>query len=381
MSNQNGVSETISQPNEARGMGGRIAVMLTVGLILGAGIYLWPNFESSASKAEPAGKQLRTGGTSAILVQAENFWKGKYLKDKGVELIFESVGSTPATSGMLEDTYSIAFTHAPASADLREKAKASGREIVHIPLMLCGVAPAYHVAELQGADPLNFTADVLARIFLGKIQSWDDPALKAINPGVKLPAKKIVVVHRNDSSGTTQIFTEYLAAVSPEWQQQVGAGGSKVKWPTGIGAERNQGMHIAINNTDGAIGYVDRMFVTMQESTLDYGAVQNHDKTAFIRAEPANTTAALTAILDKVSDDLTFDLTDKPGKDSYPIAGAIYGLCSSVQPEDKKQQVVDFLRWAVHDGQKSIPGECFAPLPEQLIPRIDKRLDGIKTGK
>jgi phosphate transport system substrate-binding protein len=356
-------------------------VMLAVGLVVGGAIYFWSNNSSNTDTSEPVGTQLRTGGTSAILVQAENFWKGKYLKDKGVELVFESVGSTPATLGMLEDTYSIAFTHAPASNDLREKARASGQEIVHIPLMLCGVAPAYHISELQGAKPLNFTADVLAGIFLGKIQKWDDPALKAINKGVELPAKKIVVVHRDDSSGTTQIFTEYLAAVSPEWQKEVGPGGAKVKWPTGVGAERNQGMHIAINNTDGAIGYVDRMFVTMQESTLDYGAVQNHDKTAFVRAEPANTTAALAASLDKVSDDLTFDLTDKPGKDSYPIAGAIYGLCSSVQPSAKKQQVVDFLHWAVHDGQKNIPAECFAPLPEELIPRIDKKLDGIKAGK
>jgi phosphate transport system substrate-binding protein len=314
-----------------------------------------------------------------MLVLTENFWKGKYIKEKGVELIFDSVGSTPATTEMLDGNYSIAFTHAPASAELCDKAKASGREIVHIPLMLCGVAPAYHISGLKGAKPLNFTADVLAGVFLGKIQKWDDPALKAINPGVELPAKKIVVIHRDDSSGTTQIFTEYLAAVSPEWQKEVGPGGSKIKWPTGAGANRNQGMHIAINQTDGAIGYIDRMFITLQDNTLDYGAVQNHDKTAFVRAEPANTTAALEATLDKVPDNLTFDLTDKPGKDSYPIAGVIYGLCSSVQPAGQKQEVVDFLRWAVHDGQKSIAGASFAPLPDELIPRIDKRLDGIKT--
>jgi phosphate transport system substrate-binding protein len=381
MDNHSGTSDTSFSTGKHHGMAGRIVVMLVVGLCVGFLIYFWPSINPTPSPSEPTVPQLKTGGTSAILVQAENFWKAKYLKDKNVELVFESVGSTPATSGMLEDTYSIAFTHAPASADLREKAKASGREIVHIPLMLCGVAPAYHVSALEGEKPLNFTGDILAGIFLGKIEKWDDPALKAVNPGAKLPSKKIIVVHRDDSSGTTQIFTEYLAAVSPEWQKQVGPGGAKVKWPTGIGAARNQGMHIAINTTDGAIGYVDRMFVTMQENTLDYGAVQNHDKTAFVRAEPANTTAALQAILDKVPNDLTFDLTDKPGKDSYPIAGAIYGLCSSVQPEDKKQQVVDFLRWAVHDGQQSIPAECFAPLPVELIPRIDKRLDEIKAKK
>jgi phosphate transport system substrate-binding protein len=295
-------------------------------------------------------------------------------------LVFDNVGSAKGAEGMLDDAYAIAFTHAPASPKLMEKAKAGGRDIVHIPLMLCGVAPAYHVSELKDKKPLNFTGDILAGIFLGKIEKWDDPALKAVNPGAKLPAKKIVVVHRNDSSGTTEIFTDYLAEVSPEWKKEVGPGADKIKWPTGVGAQRSQGVAIAINSTDGAIGYVDRMFVTMQDLVLDYGAVQNHDKSAFIRAEPSNTTAALEAILDKLPEDLTFELTDKPGKDSYPIAGVIYGLCSDVQPEGQKQRVVDFLHWAVHEGQASIAG-AYAPLPLELVPRIDKRLDGIKTAK
>lgn len=362
-------------------MATRVAVMLVIGICAGLLIHYWPNLSATYFQSRPVAAQLKSGGTSAILVVAENFWKGRYLKEKGVELVFDNVGSAKGTSGMLDDVYSVAFTHAPASADLREKAKAGGREIVHIPLMLCGVAPAYHVSEVKGAKPLNFTGEILAAIFLGKIQKWDDPALKAVNPGVKLPAKKIVVVHRDDSSGTTQIFTDYLAAVSPEWQKEVGPGGQKIKWPTGVRAQRNQGVAIAVNSTDGAIGYVDRMFVTMQDLTLDYGAVQNHDKTAFVRAEPANTTAALEAILDKLPDDLTFELTDKPGKDSYPIAGVIYGLCSNVQPAGQKQRTVDFLRWAVHEGQSSIAGACFAPLPPELVPRIDKRLDGINAAK
>jgi phosphate transport system substrate-binding protein len=360
-------------------MAARIAIVLLLGICVGLVICFWPHLSASYFQSQSSATQLKTGGTSAILVVAENFWKGKYLKEKGVEVVFDSVGSAQGASGMLDDNYSIAFTHAPASDELREKAKAAGREIVHVPLMLCGVAPAYHVSELEDEKPLNFTGEILAGIFLGKIQKWDDPALKAVNPGVKLPAKKIFVVHRDDSSGTTQIFTEYLAAVSPEWQKEVGPGGQKIKWPTGVGAKRNQGVAIAIHSTDGAIGYVDRMFVTLQDLTLDYGAVQNHDKTAFVRAEPANTTAALQAILDKLPDDLTFDLTDKPGKESYPIAGVIYGLCSNVQPEGQKQRVVDFLRWAIHDGQANIAGACFAPLPPELVPRIDKRLDGIKT--
>ena len=140
-------------------------------------------------------------------------------------------------------------------------------------------------------------------------------------------------------------------------------------------------MAFAIRSTDGAIGYIDRMSITMQGETLDHGAVQNHDKTAFVRAEPANMTAALQAMLAKAPDDLTFDLTDKPGKDSYPITGVIYALCTDVQPEGQRQQLVDFLRWAIHDGQADIAGASFAPLPAELIPRIEKKLDGIKGAK
>ncbi len=372
---------TSSTPIAHRGTTARILCLLAVALFLGLGIYFWPNLVSSHYQPTEANPQLKAGGTAAIRVVAENFWKAKYVKEKHVELDCELVGTTEGVKGMLNNVYSIAFTHAPASADLREKAKADGREIVHIPLMLCGVAPAYCVAELEGKKPLNFTGEALANIFLGKIQQWDDPALKALNPEVKLPAKKIVVIHRKDSSGTTQIFSDYLAAVSPAWREQVGPGSASVKWPTGIGAERNQGVAIAIHSTDGAIGYVDRAYVTVQDITLDYGAVQNHDKTAFLRAEPANTTAALQAILGEIPDDLTFNLADKPGKDSYPIAGVIYGLCRSVQPEGKRPQVVDFLRWAVHSGQADLATSNFAPLPAEIVPRIDQRLNEIKSAK
>ena len=279
---------------------------------------------------------------------------------------------------MLDKTYSIAFTHAPVSAELREKARKEGVEIVHIPLLLCGVVPAYHVAELKGKTPLNFTGEVLADIFLGKIKHWNDPALKAINPGVKLPAKKITVVHREDSSGTTDLFTEYLAAVSPAWKEQVGPAAAEVKWPVGIAVARNPGVAAKIHEIDGAIGYVDRLYTSFQDIVLDYGAVQNKDKSAFVRAEPANLTAAARAILAEIPDDLTFNLIDKPGKDSYPITGVIYAVCSDRQPEASRKQIVDFLRWATHEGQADVVKTSFAPLPPELVQRVDRRLDAIK---
>ena len=222
---------------------------------------------------------MKTGGTSAIFVVAENFWRSKYSKEKGVEIVCDSAGTTIGVERMLDKTYTVAFTHAPVSAELREKARKDGVNIVHIPLLLCGVVPAYHIVELKGKTPLNFTGEVLADIFLGKINKWNDPALKAINPGVNLPAKQITVVHRKDSSGTTELFTAYLAAVSPAWTEKVRPPtAAQVEWPVGIAATRNQGVAAKIHEIDGAIGYVDRLYVAFQDIILDYGTIQNQDK-------------------------------------------------------------------------------------------------------
>ncbi len=239
--------------------------------------------------------------------------------------------------------------------------------------------PAYHLDELQGKAPLNFTGEILAGIFLGKIKQWNDPALKAINPGVALPAKAITVVHREDSSGTTQLFTEYLAAVSPVWKEQVGPAAAEAKWPVGIAARRNPGMAVTIHKIDGSIGYIDLLYTSFQEITLDYGAVQNKDKSAFVHAEPANLTAAARAVFAAIPEDLTFDLIDKPGKDSYPIAGVVFAVCADRQPESDRKRIVDFLRWATHEGQADVVKTAFAPLPAELVERVDRRLDAIKS--
>ena len=251
--------------------------------------------------------------------------------------------------------------------------------MIHVPLLLCGVVPAYNIAELKGKPPLKFTGEVLADIFLGKITQWDDPVLKAINPGVALPAKKITVVHREESSGTTELFTAYLAAASSAWKEKFGPATAEVDWPVGIAASRNTGVAVKIHETDGAIGYIDRLYTSFQDISLDYGAVQNKDKSAFVRAEPANLTAAAQAIIAELPEDLTFSLTDKPGKDSYPIAGVIYAVCSDQQPESSRKQIVDFLHWSTHEGQADAAKADFAPLPPELVQRVDRRLDAIKS--
>src|SRR5208282_299292 len=231
MEDQRALPVPAARPKRRGGVATRVVVMLVVGAAIGLLIYFSPRLFFGAIRPVAARPQLKTGGTSVIFVVTENVWKGKYAKEKGVDVTCDSAGTTAGVTRMLEKKYTIAFTHAPVSAELREKAKKSGCEVVHTPMFLCGVVPAYHIAELKGKVPLNFTGTVLADIFLGKIKQWDDAAMKAINPGVNLPAKKITVVHREDSSGTTHLFTAYLAAVSPAWTEQVGPAAAEVKWP------------------------------------------------------------------------------------------------------------------------------------------------------
>jgi phosphate transport system substrate-binding protein len=327
----------------------------------------------------PVYPQLQLGGTSTVFVIVENRWKGKYRDDKGVQISYESTGSMPGVTRVLDGTHAITFTHGPLSREQRQQAQEKGREVINIPVLLCGVATVYNLKELKGKAPLKLTGEVLADIFLGKIKVWNDPALKAVNPGVELPLTPIAVVHREDPSGTTQLFTEYLGAVSGAWREQVGPPAAQVKWPVGLVAARNMGVATLVDKTEGAIGYVDRLFTSYEEMALDYAALQTRDKTGFVRAEPENMTAAAAGILADIPEDLSFDLANKPGKDAYPISGVIYAVCYKTQPEALRQRVVDFLHWATHEGQQHAAKMTFAPLPPDLVTRVDQKLQAIKA--
>jgi phosphate transport system substrate-binding protein len=327
----------------------------------------------------PSYPALQLGGTSAVYVIVENGWKGKYRDDKQVQLAYESTGTTTGVNRLLDGSFAVAFTHGPLSADQRQKAKEKGGDVLQVPVLFCGVAVVYNLKELKGKPPLQLTGELLADIFLGKIKEWNDPALKAVNPGVELPATKIAVVHREDPSGTTQIFTEYLASVSPAWREQVGSPASELKWPVGVAAARNLGIATLVDKTEGAIGYVDRMYTTYEDIVLDSAAIQNKDKSGFVRAEPENMTAAAASILGDIPDDLGFSLANRPGKDAYPISGLIYAVCYQKQPDATRQRVVDFLHWAAHEGQPRAARMSYAPLPPELVKRIDQKLETIKA--
>jgi phosphate ABC transporter phosphate-binding protein len=356
----------------------RVVVILVIGVALGAGIYFAPAFVGKTEPTNPVpATRLRTVGTSSAALMIENSWRTAYRMQKGIEVEYESTGSTKGIDQLIEGKYAIAFTHSPLSDEQRKKAKEKKGDLVQIPVVLCSVVPIYNLKELKDKPPLNFTGEVLAKIFLGTIDQWNHPELKKINAGVELPDTKIAVVHREDSSGTTFLFTDYLAGASPQWQEKVGKANSVITWPVGVGKSRSFDLLDHVRRTEGAIGYVDLVYPYF--GALPYGAVENKDKTAFIHAEAKNMTAAAKQHLPSIRDDLGFALTNMPGSESYPICGAIWAVCYQNQPANLRDEVVNFLQWATH-GAQQYTSTIWASLPEEVVVRIDEKINSIKVG-
>ena len=270
----------------------KIVMFLVVGAGLCTLVYYSPRWFISKNTDETAAlPHLKMGGTSSALFMIDA-WKKDYLKEKNTLIDFDDSGSTKGIEGVTQKDYVIGYTHAPLTEDQKQKAREKGGEIVHIPVMICAVAPIYNLPDLKGMTPLNFTGDVLAKIFLRVIKTWDDPAIQLLNKDVKLPTLPIEVVSREDSSGTTAIFAEYLHSIDPAlWAEKIKAKpGSAVPWPAATAKKRNNGVAAYVGQNPGAIGYVDLLHAVANKRRLDYGALQNQDalknkEMSFIHAE------------------------------------------------------------------------------------------------
>lgn len=325
-----------------------------------------------AGCAKEGGTRIEAGG-STFAFPLVSLWAGEYEKLKGVEVRYQSIGSGLGIDGMLEKKFDFGCTDGPMDDGELAKAQEQGGVVVHIPLAMGGVAPIYNLTEVK--TPLRFTGPVLAEIFLGKIQKWNDPALQRLNPDVPLPDKDILTVHRSDASGTTYIWTDYLSKVSPEWQTRVGKG-RVVKWPTGLAENGNQRVAGAVRNSPASIGYAE--LTQGIQDNVQYGLVQNREG-EFIKPSPQSVTAAAAAIVPTVPDDLRYSLTDAPGKDSYPVSGTVWAVLYVGQTGPRGKSIVDFLRWATHEGQAHIEKLHYARLPQTLVERLDKKLDQVVT--
>jgi phosphate transport system substrate-binding protein len=316
--------------------------------------------------------RLNAGGATFIYPMMSK-WASEYDKAKGVKVNYQSIGSGGGIQQMTSKTFDFGCSDAPLNEEQLKKARETGGEAVHIPLVMGAVVPAYNLAE--ASEPLQFTGPVLADIFLGKIKRWNDAPLKELNPGVNLPDQEIAVVHRSDGSGTTHIWVDYLSKVSPEWKSKVGVGTS-VNWPTGVGQKGNEGVAGQVKRSPGSLGYIELIYAL--QNNIPFGLVRNKEGVP-VKASLESVTAAAAAALTEIPDDLRYSLTDAPGKDAYPISGTSWAILYVNQPADKAKAVVDFLRWATHEGQQYTAALHYARLPAGLVERLDKKLDQVRA--
>jgi len=227
--------------------------------------------------------------------------------------------------------------------------------------------------NLPGNPALKLDADAIAGIFLGQIKKWNDPKIAALNPGVNFPDQELVVVHRSDGSGTTYIWTDYLSKISPEWKQKVGTNTS-VNWPVGLGGKGNEGVAGQVKQTPGALGYVELIYAV--QNKMPYADVKN-SAGQFVKASIESITAAMATA--QIPDDFRFSMTNAPGNDSYPIAGATWLLVYEQQKDAAKgKKLVEFLKWALTKGEEMAKALDYAPLAPQLRERVLKRVSEIK---
>lgn len=287
-----------------------------------------------------------------------------------VQINYQSIGSGGGIRQLLDKTVDFGASDGPMNDDQLKQASVP---ILHFPTVLGAAVPSYNVPGVQG--DLNFTPEALAGIFLGKITSWNDPAIASANPGAKLPKADIVVVHRSDGSGTSYIWTDYLSKVSPEWQQKVSKGTS-VNWPVGLGGKGNEGVSALVQQTPGALGYIELIYAV--QNKIPYGKVKNSSG-AFVKADLASVSAAAAATVKAMPDDFRVSITNPAGKDAYPIASFTWLLIPSKFGDASKRDIVkDFLKWMMTDGQQYCEGLSYAKLPKEVVAKEMKAIAQIQ---
>jgi phosphate transport system substrate-binding protein len=287
-------------------------------------------------------------------------WFSDYQRLKGVAINYQSQGSGAGIRQLTNRTVFFGASDSPMTEE--QMSKAPGK-VLHLPTVLGAVVPVH---SAPGVAEIKFTGPLLADIFLGKVTKWNDPALVKVNPGVALPATDITVIHRSDGSGTTFIFADYLAKVSPEWKTTVGAN-TALKWPIGVGAKGNEGVTASVKQTPGAIGYVELVYA--MQNKLAFGAVQNPNG-EFVTASLASVTAAAAGAAAQMPADFRVSLTNAPGPGAYPIASFTWLLLyEDAADKAQAQAMVDFLRWALTDGQAQAAALGYAPLPPEVVQR------------
>jgi phosphate transport system substrate-binding protein len=312
-------------------------------------------FASAATATDITG----AGATFPFPIYAK--WAEDYQKATGSKMNYQSIGSGAGIRQIQAKTVDFGASDMPLKKEQLDK-----DGMIQFPAIIGGVVP---VVNLEGVTPgqMRFTGPVLADIYLGKIKMWNDPAIVALNPGVKLPADPITVVRRSDGSGTTFLWVDYLAKVSPEWKTKVGVG-TAVSWPEGVGGKGNEGVSAYVQRIKGSIGYVEYAYA--KKNKMSHGAVRNRDGN-FVQPDDKTFQAAAAGADWAKAPGMEIVLTDQPGKDSYPITGASFIMMHKTQANaDKGLAVMKFFDWAFSNGDKAALELEYVPMPDSVVALI-----------
>jgi phosphate transport system substrate-binding protein len=285
-------------------------------------------------------------------------WFDVYHQNTGIEFNYQAIGSGGGIRQVIEGTVDFGASDAPMSDEQMKQVKEKqGTDILHIPTVMGAVVVTYNLPKV--GKGLKLTPEVLSDIYLGAITKWNDSKITSINKGLNLPDEAIFVTHRSDGSGTTNIFTGYLTKVSNVWERKVGQGPS-VNWPVGLGGKGNEGVAGLVKQTEGSIGYVELAYA--EKNNLPYAALKNKAG-YFVEPTFDAVSAAAAGFIKDMPADLRVEITDADGKASYPIAGFTWLLA-----------IVNFLKWAVTDGEKYAKELYYAPLPKEVVKLDEKKI-------
>ncbi len=298
-------------------------------------------------------------------------WFSEYnKKNTNVQFNYQSIGSGGGIRQFLQKTVDFGATDAPMKdSDLAE----SKVGILHVPTVMGAVVVTYN---LSGTKDLKLTGELVADIYLGKIKKWDDPKIRALNPKIT-STKDILVVRRADGSGTTGIFTDYLAKVSADFKTTIGQG-TAVNWPVGMGGKGNDGVTAAVKQTEGSIGYVELIYA--ESNQLSYATLKNSSGN-FVKPSLDSVSASAEGVT--IPEDFRVSLTDAKGKKAYPISGFTYLLVYQEldNTENKGKELKEFLKWAMKDGQKYAKDLLYSPLPKTLVAKVEAKIATIKVNE
>lgn len=326
------------------------------------------NAESMPDAPDSSKEYNLTGAGATFPFPLIDLWRVEYNNVyNNVNLNYQSIGSGGGIKQHIEKTVNFAASDKPMSNSERELAPGT----LHIPESIGGVVMVYNIPEVPDKG-LKLTGDTIAKIFLGEITRWNDPAITSQNSGLNLPDKEIVTAHRSDGSGTTFIFTDYLSVVNSEWDEQIGKGKS-VPWPTGLAAAGNEGVAGIVKSTEYSIGYIELAYAF--QTGMSYAFVENGDKSAFVEPTLDSISAASSGVADSLpaAEDswVGVSLVNAPGSNSYPLASFTYllvydDLKSVTNDKDQAKAVIHLIYWMITDGQEFSSSLLYVPLAEKV---------------